>query len=169
MGIPYFELSEKYRPKKIETLLVAEGPPPSGKRYFYLPNKMNPSRDIRHYRSLPATIFYHYFKTIPSSIEDYELFLLRLKERNIFLIDILDEPLKIRDRSSPNGINKKNYDILISKIPKLKDKINGRGISIPEDRIIFLLARASYKRELMKVFPNSQFVRWIDFRLSYSK
>ena len=126
---------------------------------------MNPSRDIRNYRSLPATIFYHYFKTIPSSIEDYELFLLRLKERNIFLIDILDEPLKIRDRSSPNGVNKKNYDILLSRIPKLKDKIYGRGISIPEDRIIFLLARNNYRKKLMNEFPNAHFVRWIDFRL----
>jgi len=158
-------LSEKYRPKRIETLLVAEGPPPSGKRYFYLPTKMNPSRDIRNYRSLPATIFYHYFKTIPNSIEDYVSFLLRLKERNIFLIDILDEPLKIRDRSSPNGVNKKNYDILLSRIPKLKDKIYGRGISIPEDRIIFLLARNNYRKKLMNEFPNAHFVRWIDFRL----
>jgi len=169
MSLDYSELSEKYRPKKIETLLVAEGPPPSGERYFYLPTKMNPSRNIRNYRSLPATIFYHYFKSIPSSIEEYELFLLRLKERNIFLIDILDEPLKIRDRSSPDGVNKKNYDILISRIPKLKDKIYGRGISIPEDRIIFLLARTCYKKELVKEFPNSKFFRWIDFRLSYAK
>ncbi|HNV94754.1 MAG TPA: hypothetical protein PKI84_06810 [Methanofastidiosum sp.] len=169
MSIDYFELSEKYRPKKIETLLVAEGPPPSGKRYFYLPTKMNSDRDIRNYRSLPATIFYHYFKAIPNSIEDYELLLLRLKERNIFLIDILDAPLKIRDRSFPNGVNKKNYDILISKIPKLKDKIHDRGISVPEDRIIFLLARTIYKKELVKEFPNSKFFRWIDFRLSYAK
>ncbi|HOC77507.1 MAG TPA: hypothetical protein PKO31_02310 [Methanofastidiosum sp.] len=169
MPLDYFELSEKYRPERVETLLIAEGPPPSGNSYFYLPAKMNPGRDIRNYRSLPATIFYHYFKSIPSSTEEYESFLFRLKERNIFLIDILDEPLKIRDRSSPKGINKENYDILLSNIPRLKEKIKKRGILISEDRIIFLLARTSYKKELMKEFPNSQFVRWIDFRLSYEK
>ena len=165
MALPYFELSEKYRPEKVETLLVGEGPPPSGKRYFYLPARMNPKRDIRGYRSLPATIFYHYFRTIPSTVEEYESLLIKLKERNIFLIDILDKPLKIRDRTSKNGINGDNYDLLISSIPGLRDKIKDRGISISEDMIVFLLARTSYEKELKREFPNAKFVRWIDFRL----
>lgn len=167
MALPYFELSEKYRPERLETLLIGEGPPPSGDKYFYLPVKMNPKRDIRSYRSLSATIFYHYFRSIPSSIKEYESFLLRLKERNIFLIDILDNPLKIRDRSSVDGINKENYDRLISSIPELRDKIKDRGISISEDRIVFLLARTSYEKDLKREFPNAQYFRWIDFRLGY--
>mgnify|MGYP000912663479 CR=1 FL=1 len=165
MALNYFELSEKYRPKKVENLIVGEGPPPSGKRYFYLPIRMNPKRDIRGYRSLPATIFYHYFRSIPSTVEEYESLLIKLKERNIFLIDILDNPLKIRDRSSANGINKENYDLLISGIHGLKDKIKERSIYISEDRIVFLLARTSYKKELKREFPNAQYFRWIDFRL----
>ena len=165
MALPYFELSEKYRPEKVETLLVGEGPPPSGDKYFYLPAKMNPKRDIRNYRSLPATIFYHYFRSIPSSIEEYESLLFRLKERNIFLIDILDRPLKIRDSSFPKGVDVENYKILLSSIPKLKEKIRERGIAISEDRIIFLLARTSYINELKQEFPNAQYFRWIDFRM----
>ena len=167
MDIQYFNLSEKYRPEKVETLLVGEGPPPSGKRYFYLPTKMNPKRDVRGYRSLPATIFYHYFRSIPSTVEEYESLLIKLKDRNIFLIDILDKPLKIRDRSSVDGINKENYDLLISNIYRLKDKIKERGISLSEDRIIFLLARTTYDKELKREFPNAQYFRWIDFRLDH--
>jgi hypothetical protein len=167
MVLPYFELSEEYKPEKVETLLVGEGPPPSGKRYFYLPTKMNPKRDIRDYRSLPATIFYHYFRSIPSTVEEYESLLIKLKERNIFLIDILDKPLKIRDRSSVDGINKENYDLLISNIYRLKDKIKERSIDISEDRIVFLLARTSYEKELKREFPNAQYFRWIDFRLDH--
>ena len=167
MTLNYFELSEKYRPEKVETLLVGEAPPPSGEKYFYLPTKMNSDRAIRFYVRLPATIFYHYFKSIPSSVEEYASFLLKLKNKNIFLIDILDEPLRITDRSSPKGINKENQDILISMIPKLKEKIKNRGISISEDKIIFLLARSSYKNELKKEFPKAKFVRWVDFRMSH--
>ncbi len=91
--------------------------------------------------------------------------MIKLKDRNIFLIDILDNPLKIRDRSSANGIKKENYDLLISGVHGLKDKIKERSIYISEDRIVFLLARTSYKKELKREFPNAQYFSWIDFRL----
>ena len=81
------------------------------------------------------------------------------------MIDILDGPLKIRDTSCPKGVDEENYKILISSIPKLKDKIRDRGIAISENRIVFLLARTTYEKELIEEFPNSQFVRWIDFRM----
>lgn len=161
MAIDYYQESEKYRPEKIDTLLIGEATPPSEKKYFYLPTKMNAERPIEKYRSLPATIFNHYFKSRPFSAEEYGQFLYRLKSKNIFLLDILDEPLRIRERS---GINEKNYKILLSRIPKLKKKIKNRGISIPENKIIFLLARRHYRKQLKKEFPQSQFRTWKDFR-----
>lgn len=166
MSIDYHKESEKYKPSIVKTLLVGEAPPPSEKAYFYVPQIMNPQRNPATYVSLPATIFNHYFKQIPGTIEKYEELLTRLKEENIFLIDLLDLPLKIRDRSQPKGINEENYNILINEIPKLRDKIKNRGIEIDEENIIFLLARNSYKKLLQKEFPKSKFVTWKYFRVN---
>ena len=89
--------------------------------------------------------------------------LCKLKDKGVFLMDILDEPLRIRERS---GINQQNLDRLISEIPKLRDKIGSRGISIEDEKVIFLLPRLHYKRYLVEEFPESKFVRWIDFRMA---
>jgi len=162
MSINYFKQSEKYRPNKITVLLVGEAPPPSQKTYFYLPAEMNSNRNIKNYSSLPATIFYHYFQEIPSTEQEYENLLIKLENKGIFLIDILDRPLQIRDWHT--GLNKKNYKILLAEIPKLRGKIKSRNIEIDNKNIIFLLARNNYKKELKKEFPGSEFIRWIDFR-----
>ena len=71
---------------------------------------------------------------------------------NIFLIDISDVPLKIRDKSSPNQINKENYKILLSEIPKLREKIKSREIEVKDENITFLLPRNGYKTILKKSF-----------------
>ncbi len=76
--INYFKISEKYRPLKIKTLLIGEAPPFSGKKYFYLPDTIQ-NRIREENTSLPATIFYHYFDTVPRDVVEYEKFLIELQ------------------------------------------------------------------------------------------
>lgn len=161
----YTDAHSKYLPDVIKYLLICESPPPSGKSYFYFPKKMNPERDISSYSSLPATIFYHYCKIIPSTNEDYENLLNKLKLKGIFLMDICDEPLRIRDRNCPGWINRENLEILISHIPKLMNKIKKRIGGIKEEKIIFLLPRNHYKRLLKEYFPKAQYYSWKEFRM----
>jgi len=158
--IDYFKESKKYVPKKIKTLLVGESPPPNCKTYFYIPKV--PVKEV----SLPSTIFKHYFKKNPLTEEEYEQMLKKLQQKGIFLIDIYDKPIKIRDRNQPKGINIPNLNRLKSQIPKLKEKIKNRRIAIEEENIIFLLARQHYKRELKEQFPHSQMIAWKKFRES---
>lgn len=133
MEINYLRESEKYRPKTINVLLVGEAPPPSGTRYFYVPRPMDLSKLIEQDTSLPATIFNHYFRKRPETVKKYIEFLRALQIKGIFLMDIVDEPIKVRD--NPEGMQK-----VIMGINKLKDKMNGRGIEVKEDNMIFLLA-----------------------------
>lgn len=159
MAINYLTESEKYRPKRIMTLLVGEAPPPNRKTYFYVPNTKPVKVNIEKDRSLPATIFNHYFGKRPENDVEYYLFLRELQREGIFLIDICDEPIKVRD--SMEGLQR-----IIDEIPMLRGKMKGRGILVPDEDIIFLLARPNYKKLLRKEFPVSQMIRWIDFRMS---
>ena len=161
--IDYFKESQKFKPKQVNTLLIGEAPPPSGKRYFYVPRPMSNQIAIEADRSLPATIFNHYFQRRPETVQEYVNLLNRLKEMGVFLMDIVDEPIKIRDKG---GINQKTLDYLISKIPQLRKRIRARGIHISDENITFLLARNNYKKQVQEEFPNSRLIRWIDFRLS---
>ncbi len=165
-SINYLLESEKYKPKKIKTLLIGESPPPSGKTYFYVPKPMSNKRLIEDEWSLPATIFYHYFKERPETIERYIELLERLKDEGVFLIDIVDDPIKISDRKVKGCIVKNNLEYLISRIPLLRNKTRSRGIDIEDENIIFLLARKQYKKYLDEEFPKSQKRKWIDFRLN---
>jgi hypothetical protein len=85
-----------------------------------------------------------------------------LKEHGIFLIDIIDDPKRIRG-------NKENENYLISKIPLLRDKIKSLGIELEEEKWIFLLARTSYKKHLNQLFPFVKKIRWKDFRITNDK
>ncbi|NPA68881.1 MAG: hypothetical protein GXO50_09770 [Chlorobi bacterium] len=167
--IDYIKESEKFRPDKIKTLLVAEAPPPSGQKYFYVPEKMNPGRNIENYSSLPATVFYHYFKSIPGTKKEYLQYLDKLKEKGVFLTDIIDKPLKIRDKTQKNQINKKNLEYLILQIPLLRNKLKQRQIIIDDKDIVFLLARNNYIKHIRKEFPESKLIRWKDFRMNIQK
>src|SRR3974377_1408350 len=138
MVINYFEESENYKPEKVRVLLIGEAPPPSGKTYFYIPREMTNNLPIEKDTSLPATIFHHYFKKRPKTEDEYKALLMELKKLGIFLIDICDEPLRIRDN---NGIHRGNLDRLIMEIANLRNKIELRGISIEDKDIIFLLPR----------------------------
>ena len=51
-------------------------------------------------------------------------------------------------------------------IPKLKAKLQERGIDVGEDKMVFLLARNYYKRHIRTYFPRAHLVNWIDFRLN---
>jgi hypothetical protein len=124
---------------------------------------MSNKRPIESDTSLPATIFHHYFQKRPETEKEYIQLLKQLKGRGIFLMDILDEPIRIREK---DGINKKNLKILIKEIPKLRKRMESRGIQIKDENIIFLLPRTHYKKDLKQEFPNSRFIRWEDFRLS---
>ena len=158
MAIDYYAQSEKYRPELIETLLVGEAPPPNGKTYFYLPTTLHQNVPIDQNRSLPATIFYHYFKQLPVDEEEYHEFLLKLKQLRVFLVDILDEPIRVRD--SPEGVQR-----IIEAIPKLRAKLKRRNIDIADERIIFLLARKNYQKWIREAYPESTRIRWMDFRM----
>jgi hypothetical protein len=166
MALDYSGLSENYRPSKIETLLVGEAPPPSGEKYFYYPKEMNPERDVRGYASLPATIFYHHFKSIPSTKEEYKEMLSRLQEKGIFLIDILDEPIRVRDRSYPRQVNPVQLRKVIDAIPKLRSKMKSRKIEISDGDITFLDPGHGYERYVRMEFPSSKIIKWADYRMS---
>ena len=161
MKIDYISESEKYKPNQVSVLLVGEAPPPSKKTYFYLPRALSNSKSIENDRSLPATIFYHYFQKRPSTKEEYENLLIELKKKGIFLVDICDDPIKVRN--CPEGVTR-----IKNEIPNLRNKIKQTGISIPDTDIIFLLARSGYKRKLKSYFPNSRYDKWKDFRLTPS-
>lgn len=164
--IDYIKESDKYKPKIIKELLIGEAPPPSGKKYFYIPIIMSNKKDIEKDTSLPATIFYHYFNKRPETIDEYINFLNKLKNMGVFLIDIIDESLKIRDKNYKNGINTDNLRILMKHIQMLRNKIKSRGIDIDDKNMIFLLPRKHYKKELKKEFPKAKFKSWKEFRLN---
>lgn len=158
----YTSLSREFRPDKIRILLIGEAPPPNGKTYFYLiPKNYKPKGRIDKDQSLPATIFNHYFGKRPDDSLEYEAFLHKLRENEIFLIDMIEEPIRIRDK---NGIIKENIDILLSdkNIEALKNRIKSHGHE--ETKVIFLLARRNYKKRLKMLFEDSEFITWKDFR-----
>jgi len=162
MAIDYLALSEAYRPALIHTLLVGESPPPSGTSYFYLPAVLRKTPCVRDNRSLPATIFYHYFQQLPESKAEYAAFLLRLKEMGVFLVDLYDAPIRVRN--SPEGVQQ-----ILEAISEFRDKLKRRSIEVAEENIVFLLARTSYRAKIRRAFPRSWLVPWIDFRMSNAK
>lgn len=158
MAMDYLAQSEKDRPDVIETLLIGEAPPPNGMTYFYLPTTLPRLIPIAQNRSLPATVFHHYFQRLPVDHEEYHEFLLKLKELRIFLVDIVDEPIRVR--GSQEGVQR-----IVEAIPKLRARLERRNIDINDERIIFLLARKDYQKSIREAFPKSSLIRWKDFRM----
>ncbi len=150
IGKLYENMANNFRPKKVRKLLIAECPPVNGK-YFYLP-KAN-VKDA----SLAGTIFLHHFRRNPRDVDEYYRFLRRLQKKGVFLIDILNYPLKVRS-------NKRNRSLIKKEIPRLKTNIKARGIRIKEDKITFLLPRVSYKKIIVQHFPRAEVKRWKEFR-----
>lgn len=160
----YEKISKEYIPKPhIKTLLIGEAPPPNRRTYFYLkPDDYKPNRAIEDDRSLPSTIFNHYFGRRPADSFEYEKFLKCLKKRGIFLIDIINEPLKIRAKK---GLIEENLEILLSPInlKKLQERID--KLTKNNSKVIFLLPRYNYLKRLKELFPNASFIGWKCFRL----
>jgi len=116
MPIDYFSASERYRPVAIRTLLVGEAPPPSGKTYFYVPRDIQTTRPIENNATLPATVFNHYFRALPRSVDEYHEFLMRLRADGVFVADICEEPIRVR--GSETGLQR-----IILEIPMLRARL----------------------------------------------
>jgi len=152
----YKELSERYRPNKIKTLLVAEAPPQNGKTYFYLPvDKISPG-------SLPGTVFIHYFGILPQGKDEYVYILNKLRRRGIWMIDITNIPEKV-------WIDRKKWikdddaiQRIANQLPNLKQRI--LEMDVNEKDVIFLLARNDYASKVNLLFPNSKRTTWSKFR-----
>lgn len=160
MSLNYKQIAEEYKPHKIKTLLIGEAPPPDGESYIYIPHVPVPET------SLPSTVFQHYFGKKPSTIEEYKAYLEKLCEHEIFVMDICDLPLRIRNDNFPDRVDPQQLAVLISHIPLLYQKIISRGINIPGEQIIFLMARNRYYRQIRENFPKSKAFLWRDFRRS---
>ena len=158
MKIDYCRESEKFRPKQIKTLLVGEAPPPGGDKYFYVPCSIPLRGPVELDRSLPATIFNHFFQSRPADATEYLDMLCRLQQLGIFLVDICEEPVRVRN--NPAGLMR-----IVSEIPLLRERLLARGITVDDTAIIFLLARRNYAANIRQEFPTSTLVRWIDFRI----
>ena len=115
--------------------------------------------------SLPSTIFNHYFNQRPANDCEYSSFLFSLQERGIFLVDIVDEPIKVADRSFNGWVNPKNLERVRDEIGTLKLRLKERGIVVPENRMIFLLARRHYEKDIRAEFPQAHRIKWKDFRM----
>lgn len=156
--IDYFTASERYRPPSITTLLVGEAPPPNGRKYFYVPGKLRAAPSIELNRSLPATIFHHYFARLPADPAEYTAMLEDLTALGVFLVDLCDEPVRVR--GSADGLRR-----IRKEIPTFRQRLRDRGIEVEEERMVFLLARSSYRADLRLHFPKAAFRTWLDFRL----
>jgi len=160
----YSELAKVYKPSELKVLLIGEAPPPNGKSYFYKIPEKYPIRKstIEDDASLPATIFNHYFGKRPNDIGEYKKFLNCLKNRGIFLIDISNEPIIIREKYK---LNIENIEKLISdnNLSDLEGRIN--SLKNEKTLIIFLLARNNYLKNLRQKFPELSFINWKCFRL----
>lgn len=160
--IDYDQEANNYIPKQITKLLIGEARPPDETHYFYIPCQMKQYEDIKDDQSLPATIFYHYFQKIPKDMEEYKKMLEALRDMGIFLVDIYENPIRVRG-------NKVNQERVKNEIKNLRGRLKDKGIDIEglgEENIIFLLARNGYVKEINKYFQVAKKIKWIDFRLS---
>lgn len=160
--INYKEESKKYRPIKISILLVGEAPPPSGKKYFYVPTILRNHLPIIKDSSLPATVFQHFFQKRPEGESEYIDMLKKLQAKGIFLIDLVDEPIKVRN--NPEGLLK-----VRTGVSNFRKKMQKLDIFIDDKNIIFLLARNNYSAQIKAEFPESERISWIKFRMNAQK
>lgn len=157
--INYKEESKKYRPIRISMLLVGEAPPPSGKKYFYVPSSLRNHLSIKKDSSLPTTIFHHFFHKRPDDESEYIDMLKKLQAKGIFLVDLVDDPIKVRN--NPDGLKK-----IKDGIKDFRKKLEQRGIIIEDKDITFLLARNTYTAQIRAEFPNSKRITWMNFRMN---
>ena len=166
MSINYTKLSNANKPDTIKTLLIGEAPPPNSETYFYQPCQLYLNCPVENNRSLPATIFNHYFGYIANNVIEYQKFLDILKLNGIFLIDVHEEPLLIR---SAEGLHLENVEKVRQQIPLLNERIKKiKGVS-NETKIIFLMPRKVYNRIIWQYFKNPDIRTWKKFRMDLSE
>ena len=140
MATIYRAIADNFKPRKISKLIVAESPPLSG-RYFYLPKQPC--------IGFGKTIFLHEFRKAPKNVEEYYEFLVELKKRRIFMIDIIEYPLKFKRDMRNQQLLLGNLDNLRKRIKKLNPK-----------KVVFVLPRRSYLKEIKKRFPEAEVYTW---------
>jgi hypothetical protein len=53
---------------------------------------------------------------------------------------------------------------IVEAIPMLRGKRKRRKLEVPDETIVFLLARTSKRAKIRRPFPKSQLVLWLAFR-----
>jgi len=117
----------KYKPEKIECLLIAESPPESRKkRFFYF-------EDVREhdnlYRETMRVLYPEEAIDIKYIRKNKEQFLKRFKNDGFYLIDATDVPVNNLSKTDKRAQIKKDREKLIEKINEL---------ITPETRIILI-------------------------------
>ncbi len=110
----YQKLREKYKPRKIKCLLIAESPPKSEERFFYNPRQ---EKYDFLFKSVMEVIFPD-FKNNYRRGQKHE-YLQRFKEQGFYLIDAVDTPINDRKRRERNKIIRKNLENKIKEIDEL--------------------------------------------------
>jgi len=103
----------KYKPDIVELLLVAEAPPAALERYFYFEN-------VSDHDSLFRYVVKGIFETTPGRA-DKASWLARLKDKGVFLIDLMPDPVTtLKHGSFVEGLVKRCLEINPKKIILIK-------------------------------------------------
>lgn len=100
----YNGIAENFKPTCINELIICESFPSSG-HYFYIPKKKC--------KWLSGTIFLRHFGRLPHSVQEYYDFLIKLQSNGVFMVDIYENPLDVKE----------NKDLVKNEIPKLPNRI----------------------------------------------
>ena len=133
----YEEAARKYKPDKVNYLLIAESPPhrptKEGKlRYFYFDNIIERDNLLRYI--IEGVFSEEYVNT------DKKLWLTKLKRFGYFLIDAVDYPIdNLPEGKERNNHVRKNIPILLDKIKKSSD--NDTKIILIKKNIFKILSK----------------------------
>lgn len=114
----------RYRPKKVKILFIAESPPISGE-FFYFDEDTKNYNASRGYNanlfSYMMKFFYRkeYYEKLTSKNKKY--FLLKFQKDGYFLIDASETPINNISNSKRREIINKNLLMIIDEIKKLRD------------------------------------------------
>ncbi len=118
----YKEASEKYRPKKIKLLFIAESPPfvEEGQepRYIYFEKIFK--YDFL-FKSIAEVLLPEDFLKFKNNLIDKEKILVKLRDEDYFLIDACDFPVNQFPDEIADKIINENFEDLINNIKKIAD------------------------------------------------
>jgi hypothetical protein len=117
----YENAAEKYKPKKIRVLFIAESPPffkeEKKRAYFYFED--NPGKDVLFATLVKAIYDFDYRK----NTEEKKKLLTQFKEDGFFLIDAVEYPIN-RDKNWRMLRNKEREVIIKEEFPNLLNKLD---------------------------------------------